>query len=126
MKITITNTDYEEVVSSDGNSVFIFLDPPYFSARKSALYGRNGNLHRSFNHERFASVMKKYNHKRLITYNEDGYIRKLFSFSNIFPWNSTYGMRSINCNGSSQIGREVFISNYLTSLPQQDDFDFSA
>ena len=42
----ITNTDYEESLTAKGNNVFIFLDPPYYSATKSALYGRNGNLHK--------------------------------------------------------------------------------
>jgi len=107
----ITNYDYEELVKKEGENVFIFLDPPYYSATKSALYGKNGNLHKSFDHKRFAENMKKCKHKWLITYDDSEYVRNLFSFANIIPWNLTYGMRNITEN-SNQMGKELFISNY--------------
>lgn len=115
---TITNLDYEQVIKKDGENVFIFLDPPYYSATKSALYGKNGDLHKSFNHVRFAENMKKCNHKWLITYDDSEYIRDLFSFANIIPWNLVYGMRNIT-EDSDQKGKELFISNYLDKLPNQ-------
>jgi len=111
----ITNFDYQEVVEANGKNVFIFLDPPYFSATKSALYGKNGNLHKGFDHERFSQVMKNTTHKWLITYDDSPYIRELFSFANIFSWDLSYGMRNVNKN-SNHIGKELFISNYLNSI----------
>ena len=39
-KATITNLDYEALIKKEGENVFIFLDPPYYSATKSALYGK--------------------------------------------------------------------------------------
>ena len=114
----ITNLDYEDLIKKDGENVFIFLDPPYYSATKSALYGKNGNLHKSFDHIKFANNMQKCNHKWLITYDDSDYIRNLFSFANIIPWNLTYGMRNV-ATDSDQIGNELFISNYLTSLPNE-------
>lgn len=115
---TITNLDYEEIIKKDGENVFIFLDPPYYSATKSALYGKNGDLHKTFNHVRFAENMKNCQHKWLITYDDSEYIRELFSFANIIPWNLVYGMRNINKN-SDQTGKELFISNYIDKLPNQ-------
>jgi len=109
---TITNYDYEKVVQEAGENVFIFLDPPYYSATKSALYGKNGNLHKSFDHKRFAENMKKCPHKWLVTYDDSEYIRELFSFANIVSWNLTYGMRNIT-DSSDQNGKELFISNYF-------------
>jgi DNA adenine methylase len=109
----ITNCDYEEIINKEGKDVFIFLDPPYYSATKSALYGKNGNLHKSFDHKRFAKNMRNCPHKWLITYDDSQYIRDLFSFANIIPWNLTYGMRNITEN-SDLTGKELFISNYLT------------
>lgn len=109
----ITNFDYEELLNKEGKNVFIFLDPPYYSATKSALYGKNGNMHKSFDHERFAENMRKCKHNWLITYDDSEYIRDLFSFANILPWTLTYGMRNINDN-SDQQGKEIFISNYLS------------
>ena len=109
----ITNYDYEELILKDGENVFIFLDPPYYSATKSALYGKNGNLHKSFDHKRFASNMKTCQHKWLITYDDSDYIRNLFSFARIIPWNIKYGMRNIT-EASDQNGKELFISNYFS------------
>jgi len=114
----ITNFDYKNVIAKSGKNIFIFLDPPYYSATKSALYGKNGDLHKSFNHSEFAEVMKNCNHQWLITYDDSPYIRKLFSFANIIPWNLTYGMRNVT-EHSDQNGSELFISNYLERLPQQ-------
>lgn len=107
----ITNLDYEEVVKEEGENVFIFLDPPYFSATKSALYGKNGKLHKSFDHERFAETMKNCNHKWLITYDNCDYIKDLFSFANIAEWNLMYGMRN-QTETSNQLGKEIFIANF--------------
>lgn len=107
----ITNYDYQEVIEKKGENVFIFLDPPYFSATKSALYGKNGNMHKTFDHERFANVLRNSAHKWLITYDDSEYIRDLFSFANINKWNLTYGMRNVNKNGD-QNGKELFVSNY--------------
>ena len=107
----ITNFDYQKVIEKEGENVFIFLDPPYFSATKSALYGKNGDMHKTFDHQRFADILKKTNHKWLITYDDSAYIRELFSFANISSWDLTYGMRNVNGNGN-QVGKELFISNY--------------
>ena len=118
--IKITNYDYKKLITQKGENVFIFLDPPYYSATKSALYGKNGNLHKEFDHNEFAQAMKKCKHKWLITYDDSEYIKELFSFANMTSWNLTYGMRNINQN-SNQNGKELFISNYLEdlSLPRQ-------
>ncbi len=107
----ITNLDYEKVVNEKGENVFIFLDPPYYSATKSALYGKNGNLHKGFDHERFARTMQNCPHKWLITYDDNQFIRELFSFANITAWSLTYGMRNVT-ETSNQKGKELFISNY--------------
>jgi DNA adenine methylase len=107
----ITHLDYGEVVKAEGENVFVFLDPPYFSATKSALYGKNGKLHKGFDHERFAQVMKNCNHKWLITYDNCDYIKDLFSFANIIEWNLMYGMRNQTEN-SDQLGKEIFITNF--------------
>jgi len=113
----ITNLDYEKVVKNEGDSVFIFLDPPYYSATKSALYGKRGNLHKGFDHKRFAETMKNCPHKWLITYDNSDYIKDLFSFANIFTWELTYGMRNVS-KKSQQKEKEIFISNYLDTIEQ--------
>jgi DNA adenine methylase len=121
---TITNYDYKDVIFENGNDVIIFLDPPYYSAAKSALYGKNGNLHKSFNHIEFADTMKNCKHKWLITYDDSEYIRNLFNFANIIPWNLTYGMRNVT-KKSNQKGRELFISNFLENIPTEKNTIFN-
>jgi len=121
-----TNLDYEEVVSAEGQKVFIFLDPPYYSTTKSALYGKNGHLHKTFDHKRFAEVMKNCRHYWLITYDDSKFIRKLFSFANIKSWNLTYGMRNVTSE-SNQIGKELFISNYsFKKVKRKEDSEVSS
>lgn len=118
----ITCYDYQKVVEPEGENVFIFLDPPYYSATKSALYGKNGNLHKIFNHERLAEVLKNTDHKWLLTYDDSKYIRKLYSFANIKEWNLTYGMRNVGEN-SNLIGNELFISNYCFKINERTLFN---
>ena len=121
----ITNFDYQKVIEKPGEDVFIFLDPPYYSATKSALYGKNGNFHKNFDHLRFAEVMKNCNHKWLLTYDNSEYIKELFSFANISKWNLKYGMRNVSKN-SNQNGKELFISNFIDNyydVEQMNIFD---
>jgi DNA adenine methylase len=115
---TITNFDYKKLIQAEGNNVFLFLDPPYYSAVKSALYGKNGHLHKTFDHSEFAKTMKMCQHRWLITYDDSEYIRDLFSFASIIPWNLKYGMRNVT-ETSDQNGKEIFISNYLESTTKQ-------
>lgn len=35
----------------------MFLDPPYLAAAQSKVYGKDGNLHTSFDHQRFAKSL---------------------------------------------------------------------
>ncbi len=123
--IKITNVDYEEVVLAKGQNVFIFLDPPYFSATKSALYGKNGNLHKGFDHKRFAETMRHCPHNWLITYDDSPFIRELFDFAHIQTWDLMYGMRNINAN-SDQKGKELFISNFLEIMPEKKQLNLFA
>lgn len=120
----ITNFDYEKAILARGEDVFLFLDPPYSKNEKSALYGENGNLHKGFDHERFADVLKICQHKWLLTYDDSPFIRELFSFANITDWNLTYGMRNVTKN-SNQKEKELFISNYLLNFAEQKQLAFT-
>ncbi len=109
--IKITNFDYERVIQAPGQDVFIFLDPPYLSAKKSKLYGKKGDLHTAFDHERFAENMKKCSHQWLITYDDSAEIRGLFDFANITEWDLQYGMNNYKQSKAAK-GKELFIRNY--------------
>ncbi len=122
--VKITNSDYEEIINASGENVFLFLDPPYFSATSSALYGKNGNLHKTFDHERFARNLKICPHKWLLTYDDSVFIRELFSFANVAEQSFTYGMRNVTKN-SKQTEQELFISNYDFDLFKKTQLTFS-
>ena len=112
--VKITNESYENLLYEDGENVFIYLDPPYWKSRKSKLYGRNGDLHTSFDHEKFSEDAGKCRHRWLITYDDSDMIRALFAFANIYPWEVQYGMS--NANGrKARKGREIFLTNYVSS-----------
>lgn len=109
--VKITNLDYENVLNEDGDNVFIFMDPPYYTATKSALYGKNGKLHKGFDHERFANDVKKCKHKWLITYDDCQYIRDLYKDYTIIPFELMYGMKNVAKNADMK-GKEIIIINY--------------
>lgn len=107
----VTNLDYSELMDAPGEDVFIFLDPPYFTATKSALYGRNGELHKGFDHERFAQTARRCRHKWMITYDDCPYIRNLYKDFEIIPFGLVYGMKNVSRDAEMK-GKEVLILNY--------------
>jgi DNA adenine methylase len=110
--VLITHLDYRQLLQDGGASIFTFLDPPYFKATKSRLYGKNGVLHTSFNHDEFAQEMKRCNHSWLITYDDSPEIRKNFVYANIYEWQLQYGMNNYK-QGKAEKGSELFITNYV-------------
>lgn len=111
LDVDISYGNYTNYLFEKGEGVFIFLDPPYLSAIKSKLYGENGNLHTSFNHEEFAKNMKKCNHRWLITLDDTPETRDMFNFANIYEWELQYGMNNYKQKNARK-GKEVFITNY--------------
>ena len=99
------------MLQAPGENVFIFLDPPYWSATDSKLYGVKGELHTSFEHERFAEAMRNCPHRWLITYDDSPKIRALFAFADIIEWELQYGMNNFKQTSAAK-GREIFIKNY--------------
>ena len=113
--VKITNLDYRQVLTGESKATFTFLDPPYYKATKSKLYGKNGILHTTFNHEEFAHEMKKCGHSWLITYDDCPEVRDGFRFANIYEWELQYGMNNYK-QGKAEKGSELFISNYKLPL----------
>lgn len=117
--VTITNLDYHEVLKQPGGNAFIFLDPPYFIATKSKLYGKRGNLHTSFDHASFASNLRKCHHQWLVTYDNSAEIRNNFSFANLYAWEFQYGMNNYMKESAAK-GQELFISNYEVDIEESE------
>ncbi|MBD2409932.1 modification methylase [Nostoc calcicola FACHB-389] len=113
--VEITNLDYSHLLKQAGEQVFLFLDPPYFSATKSKLYGKDGDLHTSFEHQRFADILQQCHHRWLITYDDSLQIRENFQWANISAWELQYGMNNYKQNSAAK-GKELFITNYEVKI----------
>jgi DNA adenine methylase len=88
----IYNLDFEEFINNNNNEKnFIFLDPPYYLEKASTLYGNNGDMHDTFQHDKlFKCLLKKKNW--LLTYNNCTYIKNLYKDFKIIETSWSYGM----------------------------------
>ncbi|MDW8106682.1 MAG: DNA adenine methylase [Armatimonadota bacterium] len=109
--VHITCDDYEPVLRADGEGVFIFLDPPYYSATDSRLYGKRGELHLSFDHHRLARLLRETRHRWLLTYDDSSFIRELYRDYTQVRWTLQYGMNNYK-QPTARPGEELFIANY--------------
>lgn len=103
--VKITNLDYSELLK-DGENIFIYLDPPYDITNK--LYGKNGEIHKVFNHELFYDSMVKCKNEFLISYN--GEIKEKYKDFNVSNVNFTYAMT--RKSGKIVNKEEIVITNY--------------
>ena len=113
----ITNIDYSEVMKAIGSSdTFIFLDPPYDI--KDFLYGKNREMHRKFDHERFADDVYNCVHKFMITYNVNDKLKELYKNYNLKEWKLRYSMAHRGDKGTNEnIKTELLVTNY-SIVPQ--------
>ena len=92
------NMDFSEFINTvNGTSSFMFLDPPYYLKKKSRLYGKNGDLHEHFDHEKLAIILLARTNW-FLTYNDDPYIRKLYKGCTILEVSWSYGMCNVKKN----------------------------
>lgn len=85
------NLDFETFLK--GKKGLIFLDPPYYLNENSNLYGKNGDMHENFNHEKLFQVLKK-RKNWIMTYNNCDYIRDLYKNYEIREVKWSYGMNT--------------------------------
>lgn len=109
--IEFSSKDYTDLLFREGENIFIFLDPPYYSAVESRLYGKKGRLHIDFNHNEFFESLIKCRHKWLITYDNSEYIRELFRDFYQVEWELQYGMNNYKQQRAEK-GKELLIANY--------------
>lgn len=108
----ITNLSYEQLLC-DNKSVFTYLDPPYDI--RSDLYGRKGNMHNGFDHDRFAADCDRFIGPQLISYNSSALIKERFEGWKVTEFDHTYTMRSTGSYMMDQKERkELLCFNYGT------------
>ncbi|NBW19978.1 MAG: DNA adenine methylase, partial [Caulobacteraceae bacterium] len=109
----ITNIDYSEVMNAPGEDVFVFLDPPYDI--KDFLYGKDREMHKSFDHELFAQNVYKCSHKFMITYNVNERLLELYKDYYLREWKLRYSMAHRGERGTDEnVKTELLITNYST------------
>jgi len=100
LDVVVTAKDYRKLLEEPGTGVFIFLDPPYYSARNSKLY----QGHMDFDHLWLAESLKQCTHNWLMTIDDCPEIRCLYEgWADITPWELGYSM------GESRKGKELFV-----------------
>lgn len=104
----ITSLDYRDVFNSVGENDFLFLDPPYDI--NIYLYGKDGALHRGFDHKEFSSMVKSLPCKFLITYNDNEKIREWYKDFYIYDREFRYFMNH-GTENKTRTKNELFISN---------------
>ena len=115
--VKITNLNYNETFSNVSGGTFIFLDPPYDIGKQNVLYGKNGEIHAAFEHDKFAEDCKIIESNFMITYNNSDANNQRFSDFTCSPWSLKYGMRIVE-NSSGKImakdhtDNELLIVNY--------------
>ena len=113
----ITNVDYSKVMKEHGSGdTFIFLDPPYDI--KDFLYGKNREMHKKFDHERFADDVYICVHKFMITYNVNDRLKELYKNYNLKEWKLRYSMAHRGDKGTDEnIKTELLVTNYSIIPP---------
>jgi site-specific DNA-adenine methylase len=107
---TITNISYEKLLT-DNRDTFIYLDPPYDI--KDNLYGNKGDMHKSFDHDVFASNCDRFVAPQLISYNSSQLVKERFKTWEAGEFGLTYTMRSVGEYMREQKERkELVLFNY--------------
>ena len=112
----ISNNDYDTFINGAVLNDFIFLDPPYdLGKENSTLYGKMGEMHKGFDHERFAKVIKGLKSNWMITYNDTEEIRERFKDYKIIDQEYRYFMTFKTDelgNKNTRMKNELIIINY--------------
>ena len=117
----ITNLSYEDLLT-DWKNTFIYLDPPYDI--KDNLYGKKGDMHKKFDHDKFAKDCDDHTADMMISYNSSQLIKNRFKNWNAVEFDLTYTMRSVGDYMSDQQTRkELLLLNYGTQgMVEVDQF----
>ena len=106
----ITNLSYEKL-ATDNKNVFTYFDPPYEIG--VPIYGKRGEMHKYFDHDKFASDCDGQTNHQMISYNSTQVIRNRFKNWYASEFDLTYSMRSTGDYMKEQAERkELVLTNY--------------
>ena len=108
----ITSLDFEKVITAKPveDSVFMFLDPPYYESRQVVAYTHS---FKKEDHIRLSDLLKRTNHQFLLTYDDCEFIRDLYEWAHQEKYSWTYSVANSSVHHNPrEKGNELFISNY--------------
>ena len=108
----ITNNTYEDLIENEiHDDIFMYLDPPYDI--KDNLYGKKGEMHKSFDHDKFAENCDKSDIDMLVSYNSNQLVKDRFKDWTAAEFDLTYTMRSVGeYMRDQQKRKELLLLNY--------------
>ncbi|MEG0037438.1 MAG: DNA adenine methylase [Victivallaceae bacterium] len=89
-KFTVKHADFRDSIVQHKDD-FMYLDPPYLIDQK--LYGKNGDMHSSFDHKALADLLTK-REGWILSYNDCTEIRELYKGHEFLEPKWTYGMNN--------------------------------
>jgi len=110
--VKITCMDFEEVINAEpkGDTVLIFLDPPYYNAKQENHYVCSFNKR---DHERLARCLRNTNYYFFLTYDNCDEVKNLYSWAYIYEVSFFYRLDNSNDNGKKRTKAvELVITNY--------------
>ena len=110
----ITNQSYEYLMGQElHEGVFMYFDPPYDI--KDNLYGKKGEMHKRFDHDKFAHDCDYHTMDIMVSYNASQLIRDRFKGWAAAEYDLTYTMRSVGeYMRDQQKRKELLLLNYGT------------
>lgn len=110
--VEILNASFEVTMDGvDPDKSFIFLDPPYITQEKSGLYGKGGDTHFGFPHQKLADLCRKVKCKWLMTIDDSLKARRLYKGFYIKPFKLKYTLAG-KTSEDALAGEEIFVANY--------------
>tara|TARA_B100000902_G_scaffold360540_1_gene377332 strand:+ start:1167 stop:2015 length:849 start_codon:yes stop_codon:yes gene_type:complete len=109
----ITSHSYERLMTKDWDRKghFMYLDPPYDI--KQNLYGKSGNMHKGFDHDKFSEECDRYPSHQMVSYNSSQLVRDRFADWKAAEYDHTYTMRSVgDYMSDQQVRKELLLLNY--------------
>lgn len=115
----VFHLDANSVIQSTPQSALVYLDPPYARVGKdgkSFVYGKDGDMHKSFDHARFAQSIQTCESNILLSYDNNELIKSLYPSFSSETFDLCYTMHSGKSYREAQAERkELVLWNYETS-----------
>ena len=93
-RFSVQNKAFEESIA-ENQDAFLYCDPPYLLETGNNLYGKSGDMHKSFDHEKLCEMLKQRT-DWVLSYNDSEQIRKMYAGYEIIPLSWSYGMKNVS------------------------------